>query len=111
MLPKGPAVVQPLPSPELRQAAAPGPLTVVSWNVNVGGGDLLEFLGRELDLRCTDGAPRPGPRFSHFALVLQEAHRLSEEVPVPEPGAPLPLRIDPPERPGRRRRGRRLGNW
>ncbi len=96
----GPALIEPLPSVELGRTAAAGPLTVVSWNVNVGGGDLLEFLSGELDLDCAVGAPRPGPRFSHFALLVQEAHRLSEDVPAPEPGAPLPLRIDPPQRPG-----------
>jgi endonuclease/exonuclease/phosphatase family metal-dependent hydrolase len=96
----GPAVIAPRPSPELERAAATGPLTVVAWNAAVGGGDLLDLLSRELDLSCNGGGPRPGPRFSHFALLMQEAYRLSEDVPVPGPKALFPLQIDPPPRPG-----------
>jgi endonuclease/exonuclease/phosphatase family metal-dependent hydrolase len=96
----GPAVIDPAPARELARAATDAPLTVMSWNAAVGGGDLLEFLARELDLDCSDGAPRPGPGFSHFALLLQEAHRVSGEVPVPAPNAPFPKQIDPAERPG-----------
>jgi endonuclease/exonuclease/phosphatase family metal-dependent hydrolase len=96
----GPAVIRPDPAPQLAGTASAGPLNVVAWNAAVGGGDLLAFLDGELDLSCTDGAPRPGPDFSHFALLVQEAHRLSEDVPETEPGAPRPKQIDPGPRPG-----------
>ncbi|HSG82100.1 MAG TPA: hypothetical protein VLC48_07615 [Gemmatimonadota bacterium] len=96
----GPSVIEPQPSPELAGVSAAGSLKVVSWNAAVGGGDLLGFLSAELGLECADAAPQPGPRFSHFALLLQEAYRLSEDVPMPAPDAPFPRQIDPASRPG-----------
>lgn len=99
----GPAVIESLPRPPVAGASAGGgSLTVVSWNGALGGGDVLRFLERELHLRCAGGVPEPLPGFSHFVLLVQEAHRLSEDVPLPEPGAPFPPRIDPVERPGPR---------
>lgn len=96
----GPAVVDTLPSHEFARVRGTDSLTVVSWNAALGGGDMLGFLSDELDLRCAAGTPQPGPRFAHFVLLVQEAHRLSEDVPVPAPDAPFPIRIDPRERPG-----------
>ncbi|UCF20108.1 MAG: hypothetical protein JSU87_01490 [Gemmatimonadota bacterium] len=96
----GPAVIESHPAAALASVTSAGPLTVVSWNAAVGSGDPLELLRREFDLTCADGVPRPGTRFSHFALLVQEAHRLSEDVPVPPPDAPFPKQIDPKERPG-----------
>lgn len=96
----GPAVVDTVPSPQFARLPVSAPLRVISWNAALGGGDLLGFLRGELDLRCADDAPRPGPEFAHFVLLVQEAHRLSEDVPLPGPDAPFPIRIDPRERPG-----------
>lgn len=96
----GPVVIESVPSRAFEAVRAMGPLSVISWNAALGSGDMLGFLREELDLHCGDGSPRPGPSFSHFVLLVQEAHRLSEEVPVPPRGAPFPIRIDPRERPG-----------
>jgi endonuclease/exonuclease/phosphatase family metal-dependent hydrolase len=52
------------------------PIAVVSWNVNVGAGDLPEFVS---DLRAgelSDGRP-----VEHFVLLLQEALRTGDAVP------------------------------
>lgn len=96
----GPAVVDTVPSPVFARLAITAPLRVISWNAALGGGDLLGFLSGELDLRCEDESPHPGSEFTHFVLLVQEAHRLSEDVPLPGPDAPFPIRIDPRERPG-----------
>jgi endonuclease/exonuclease/phosphatase family metal-dependent hydrolase len=96
----GPAVVDSVPSPEFARLKTTDTLTVISWNAALGGGDMLQFLNQELGLSCADDGPQPGPDFSHFVLLVQEAHRLSEGVPVPGPDAPFPIRIDPRERPG-----------
>jgi len=96
----GPAVVDSLPSPKFARRKTTDTLTVISWNAALGGGDMLQFLSQEVGLSCADGRPQPGPGFSHFVLLVQEAHRLSEDVPVPGPDAPFPIRIDPRERPG-----------
>ncbi|MGD8698713.1 MAG: hypothetical protein PVJ43_05445 [Gemmatimonadales bacterium] len=96
----GPAVVDSVPSPELTRVPVTDTLFVISWNAALGGGDMLQFLRQELGLSCSSGRGEPGPDFSHFVLLVQEAHRLSEDVPVPGPDAPFPIRIDPRERPG-----------
>lgn len=95
-----PAVVDTAPSQEFARVRGNDSLTVISWNAALGGGDMLGFLRDELDLRCDAGTARAGRSFSHFVLLVQEAHRLSERVPVPGPDAPFPIRIDPRKRPG-----------
>ena len=52
------------------------PIAVVSWNVNVGAGDLPEFVA---DLRA--GELSDGRRVEHFVLLLQEALRTGDAVP------------------------------
>ena len=96
----GPPVIELRPGPQMAAVPSEGSLTVISWNAAVGGGDLIALLKGELDLDCTVEVARRGERFSHFALLVQEAHRLSEQVPELEPGAPVPLQIDPAPRPG-----------
>ena len=96
----GPAVIEPRPNLQVFAGFSPGQLSVVSWNAALGGGDLIGFLEGELDLDCATEPPRPGPGFSHFVLLIQEAHRLSELVPELKPGGPVPIQIDPPARPG-----------
>jgi endonuclease/exonuclease/phosphatase family metal-dependent hydrolase len=68
-------------------------IAIVSWNVNVGAGDLPEFVA---DLRA--GAFSDGRRVEHFALLLQEALRTGDEVPPRGPsqaGARRLLRSPP----------------
>jgi endonuclease/exonuclease/phosphatase family metal-dependent hydrolase len=62
-------------------------LLVVSWNVHVGGGDMVRFVA---DLRS--GALTGGP-VRHFALLLQETHRTGPVVPQPLDGARIAERI------------------
>ena len=69
-------------------------LVVVSWNVHVGGGDLVRFVD---DLRrgtLTGGAP-----VESFVLLLQEVHRGGADVPTTAPDGSFARRIDvrPPE--------------
>jgi endonuclease/exonuclease/phosphatase family metal-dependent hydrolase len=85
----GRAVLQPAPD---AGAAIADSLLIVSWNVHVGGGDLVSFV-RELRAGAlTDGRP-----VEHFVLLLQEAHR-DGRVPTARPGAAWAQRIahDPP---------------
>lgn len=74
-------------------------LTVVTWNVHVGGGDLPGFLADELGYHCDAqrGVGAAGP----FVLLVQEAFRASESVPVVTEGARVADRIaeDPPTGP------------
>lgn len=88
----GPAVAHAVPSMG-RQAGAVDSLLVVSWNVHVGGGDLRRFVA---DLRS---GSLTGGQVPHFALLLQEAWRHGDEVPIPPPGSVAPGRIEkhPPE--------------
>jgi endonuclease/exonuclease/phosphatase family metal-dependent hydrolase len=56
--------------------ASPGPIAVVSWNVNVGAGDLRALVADLRSGRLTGGRP-----VSHFVLLLQEALRRGAAVP------------------------------
>jgi endonuclease/exonuclease/phosphatase family metal-dependent hydrolase len=55
---------------------ATGPIAVVSWNVDVGAGNLPAFVA---DLRA--GKWSDGRRVEHFVLLLQEALRTGDTVP------------------------------
>jgi endonuclease/exonuclease/phosphatase family metal-dependent hydrolase len=57
------------------------PLAIVSWNVNVGAGDLAEFVSDLRAGRVSDGRP-----VEHFVLLIQEALRMGPLVPAPAPG-------------------------
>ncbi|MCL7960856.1 MAG: endonuclease/exonuclease/phosphatase family protein [marine benthic group bacterium] len=65
--------------------------TVATWNVHVGGGDLIGFLQGELEYGCDAQGPRKRNR--HFALLVQEAHRASSAVPEASEGAVSRKRI------------------
>jgi endonuclease/exonuclease/phosphatase family metal-dependent hydrolase len=82
----GPAVVAPASAAARAMADS---FVVVTWNVNLGGGDVEAFVR---DLRAgafTDGAP-----VEHFVLLLQEAYRDGAAVPALPAGA-APRRIAP----------------
>jgi endonuclease/exonuclease/phosphatase family metal-dependent hydrolase len=75
----GPIVYQsqPTDSPgEPAPVGVPDAIAVVSWNVNVGAGNLPAFVA---DLRA--GKWSNGRRTDHFVLLLQEALRAGETVP------------------------------
>lgn len=73
--PVGPAVFSSAPPDVV--ASFPGALLIVSWNVEVGGGDVEELLRRLVDEERRGGRPRPG-----FVLLLQEAYRTGLAVPA-----------------------------
>ncbi len=70
-------------------------LEVFTWNVQAGGGDLFAFLEAEVGLDCSDPASAvasgPGP----VVLLVQEAWRRSERMPVVEGGSNVPWTVDP----------------
>lgn len=78
----GDPVVVPTPAPGF-DALMPGDsLAVFSWNVAVGAADLISFLRDETGLTCAGPASRPGKRFRHVVLILQEAYRQSDGLPA-----------------------------
>jgi len=83
----GPVVAQPKPT-----VAPGGPidqLAVVTWNLHVGAGDVDGFVER---LRA--GEFTGGKRIEHFVLLLQEAYRRDDAIPVRVArGFPVPGRI------------------
>ena len=81
----GPVEFRPEPASDgsLSSQVSDSAFTVVTWNVHVGGGDLVSFLRDELDYACDAQGSRQ-TRW-HFALLVQEAYRASSAVPeVPE---------------------------
>jgi endonuclease/exonuclease/phosphatase family metal-dependent hydrolase len=80
----GPVVYQSQPASSVGESPPVRPtdaIAVVSWNVNVGAGNLSAFVA---DLRA--GTWSEGRRPEHFVLLLQEALRTGDTVP---PRGPL----------------------
>ena len=97
----GPPVVVPAPDTRFTALSVEHTLTVVTWNMNVGGGDLLSFVGSELGLSCGGPTgPQRGADVQPFVLLLQEAYRRSEQLPVAAPSSAIPRAVDPERRPG-----------
>ena len=99
----GPVVLQPEP-PSAASAPASAPpadsiLAVVTWNMHVGGGDLVSFLRSEVGYDCDAAGTQRAQR--HFVLLAQEAFRESDAVPAAPEGAAVPNRIarHPPDGP------------
>lgn len=63
-------------------------LIVVSWNVHVGGGDVIELVTQLRSGRWTNGVP-----VDDFVVLLQEVHRAGAAVPEWEAGFSTPGRI------------------
>ncbi len=77
----GPPVTTRIPA-EAFDALRPGDsLAVFSWNMAVGGGDLLAFLREEAGIVCRGHASRSSSRYSHVVVLLQEAFRRSDDLP------------------------------
>ena len=81
-------------------------LAIVTWNANVGGGDLLALLADELRFPCDpdergDRREDREPLF-HFVLLLQEVYRASSRLPQARGGPNIPVRIEPDPPPGGR---------
>ena len=83
----GPPVVIDSPGASFGALAPGDSLAVFSWNVAVGGGDLVSFLEREAGLTCLGPETRASSTLPHFVLLLQEAFRRSEDLPpLADPG-------------------------
>lgn len=97
----GPVEFRPQPASDgsFSSQAPDTAFTVVTWNVHVGGGDLVGFLRDQLEYVCD--ARRPLKTKRHFVLLVQEAHRASFAVPEVPEGAPEQNRIAeaPPDGP------------
>ncbi len=63
-------------------------LAIVTWNIHVGGGDLIELVNR---LRA--GELTNGHEVHHFVLLLQEVHREDDSIPMDAPDDRVPERI------------------
>jgi endonuclease/exonuclease/phosphatase family metal-dependent hydrolase len=84
----GPILIQPL-AVHPPSAAPIDRLALVSWNVHVGGGDIVDLVARLRRGEFTGGTP-----IDHFILLLQEAYRRDAAVPSLVPrGFPAPGRI------------------
>ncbi len=95
----GPPVVRTVPSVSLPDPADVDSLAVIGWNILIGGGDVPRLLEEKLGYGCHPTAPELAAGFSHFVLLIQEAHRRSEAVPdVPE-SFRFPPRIVPESSP------------
>jgi endonuclease/exonuclease/phosphatase family metal-dependent hydrolase len=70
-------------------------IAIVSWNVHVGGGDVIALVNRLRSGEWSDGRPVP-----HFLLLLQEVFRRGPAVPAPlgsNPPVPSTIAASPPE--------------
>jgi len=79
-------------------------LAILTWNINLGGGDVVAFLAEELGFIC-EGDARGDRRVDqqppfHFVLLLQEVYHLSPALPEVPPGPTIPWRIDGEPPPG-----------
>jgi len=70
-------------------------LLVVSWNMNVGGGDLRALMASELGVSCPGGSRSEGIHTRPFVILVQEAYRRDVELPAASPGRLIPPTIDP----------------
>ncbi len=87
----GPVIVRAQPAlATTRRAFDTDTLTIVNWNVHVGGGDIFELVNR-LESGALTGMP-----VQHYVLLLQEAYRAEGGIPaIVEPGIGVPDRIAP----------------
>ena len=95
----GSAVVVPVPRNSFLVPSLEDTVAVVTWNTNVGGGDLLSFLDTEFRLNCGITGPASGEAVVPFVLLLQEVYRRSDQLPIVSATALIPWTIDRDERP------------
>ena len=77
-------------------------VAIVTWNINVGGGDVVAFLAEELNVTCDGTQPSDLRPPFHFVMLLQEVYRSSSRLPEARSGPNIPLRIEPNPPPGGR---------
>jgi endonuclease/exonuclease/phosphatase family metal-dependent hydrolase len=98
----GPPVVSPEPTANFGDLLSGEELTVISWNVDVGGGYVIDFLETELGVACDGSQSRLAPGGMHLALLVQEAFRRSNEIPENPQGPTIPRAVAEDGRPGER---------
>ena len=83
----GPPVIELVPDRASSMPPGPDSLRLAIWNTNAGAGDLLAFVTQELGLDCGTTRATRGETDSppHFVLLLQEAFRRSDEIPILDP--------------------------
>lgn len=98
----GPPVVRERPAGSFGGLTPGAILRVLSWNVDVGGGDLPGLLQSETGLGCAgeDSALRAGA--GHFVLLVQEAFRRSPALPPVHDERVIPRAVTEEPRPGGR---------
>ncbi|MDX1495644.1 MAG: hypothetical protein R3253_16365, partial [Longimicrobiales bacterium] len=96
----GPPVFMPDPDPDFPEWTRGRDLEVFSWNVHAGGGDLFDFLRAETGLACRGSGSAAVSGAGPFVVLVQEAWRHSEDLPVVDEGSEIPWTIDPDRGPG-----------
>lgn len=91
----GDPVIQMTPDGGFPEWTAGRSLEVVTWNQNVGGGDLYALLAGELGLDCRDGRSRGDGGLDPFVVLLQETWRYSDDLPFVEDESVVPWTVDP----------------
>jgi endonuclease/exonuclease/phosphatase family metal-dependent hydrolase len=91
----GDPVIRLTPDEDFPQWSEGGSLAVVTWNQNVGGGDLYALLANELGLECRDGPSGEARSVDPFVVLLQETWRYSDDLPVVEDESIVPWTVDP----------------
>lgn len=95
----GPVVLRTPASPRLGSDAGLDSIAILTWNINVGGGDLPAFMAGELSHRCDPDIEAPARPF-HFVLLVQEVYRASVDLPEAHSGPTIPWVIEPERAPG-----------
>ncbi len=96
----GRPVFRALPLLRLEEANSVDSVAVLTWNINLGGGDVVAFLAEELRLTCDPDEPAIRELPFHFVILLQEVFRVSATLPQVPPGPTIPWRIDAEPPPG-----------
>jgi len=96
----GRPVFRALPPLRLEEANRVDSVAVLTWNINLGGGDVVAFLAEELRLTCDPDEPAIRELPFHFVILLQEVFRVSATLPQVPPGPTIPWRIDAEPPPG-----------
>ena len=98
----GPAVVDSVPSGAFGPFLPLDTPTVAAWNTDAGSGHLVAFLQDELGVVCDRSRSTLAPDASHFALLIQEALRRSDQIPRVERSWTTPLPVAEEDHPGDR---------
>lgn len=94
----GPPVVVPTPAPRRGAGVPADSLTIITWNMDVGAGDLQALLRDELGYSCGSSGDAPARSTAgHFIILLQEADRvLRRPVALDDPHFAARRRSHPP---------------